>query len=352
MSFVMDYFGTLKTGEDVHKYTLTNQNGVSATFIDLGAVWVAMEVPDRKGNMADVVLGYDTLEDYLLNPPHFGAPIGRNANRIGGAAFTLNGTQYQLTANNGPNNLHSGPDLYHSRIWDAEVEETGLGSRITFFLESPDKDQGYPGNASIRVRYTLTGDDSLMIEYQMTSDADTIANLTNHAYFNLAGHDAGTILDQQVWINADFFTPADEQSIPTGEIRNVKGTAMDFTAMKPIGQDIDSDYEAVRFGNGFDHNWVLKTPAGESELCAKAWDPKSGRAMEVYTDLPGMQFYTGNFLNEDLPGKGGAAYPRRSGYCFETQYYPNAINMPDFPSPVLKAGETFQSTTTYKFMAE
>lgn len=349
MAYRKEIWGTTAAGEEVSLYTLENENGVSASFTDLGGTWVSMNVPDKDGKMVDVVLGYDSVAAYEKNPPHFGAPIGRNANRIAGAKFTLNGREYKLAANDGPNNLHSAPDLYHKRVWETTVEETDLGTRISFSLSSPDGDQGYPGNADITVSYTLTPDNSLALSYHMVSDADTVANFTNHSYFNLNGHDSGIATDQKVWIDADTFTMADAVSIPTGEIVPIAGTPMDFTVMKEIGRDISEDYEALVLGKGYDHNWILNHAPGEVSLCAAAESEKSKIRMEVYTDLPGIQFYTGNFLTDELPGKGGAVYNWRHGYCFETQYYPNSINMPQFPSPVLKAGEEYNTTTIYKF---
>ena len=352
MAIAKETFGCMQDGREVYKYTLTNKNGVSASFITLGGVWVSMMVPDRDGKLADVVLGYDDLESYRKNPPHFGAPIGRNANRIGGAVITLGGKDYKLEANNGPNNLHSGPDFYHDRLWDCAALESAEGSRLDFSLESPDGDQGYPGNARITVSYTLKGDNSLELEYRMVSDAETVANFTNHSYFNLAGHDSGDVMKQEVWLNATKYTPADAVSIPTGEIVPVAGTPMDFTEMKPIGRDIGEDFEALILGKGYDHNWVLDHPAGELSLAAKAYDPASGRVMETYTDLPGIQFYTANFLNGELPGKGGATYGPRNAFCFETQYYPDAVHKPQFPSPVLKAGEEYHTVTVYRFLTK
>lgn len=343
-------FGKAADGTTVFLYTLTNENGITASFTDLGAIWVSMVVPDRNGVMADVVQGYDTAEAYIGNSAHFGAPIGRNANRIGNASFTLNGEIYTLAQNDGKNNLHSGPNLYHDRVWEVQTEEDELGSQIQFSLFSPDGDQGYPGNAEIHVTYTLTPDNAVMIAYGMTTDADTIANFTNHSYFNLRGHDAGDIESQQVQILADAFTPADAGSIPTGEIRPVEGTPMDFRQMKPIGQDIDAEDEQMILGRGFDHNWVLNR-GEELFLAAKAYDEQSGRMMEVYTELPGMQFYTANFLNGEK-GKNGAIYKRRSSYCFETQYFPDAINKPQFVSPVLKAGDEYHTMTVYQFLVK
>lgn len=350
MAVAKEGFGKMPDKTEVYKYTLTNRNGVSASFITLGGVWVSMVVPDKDGRMADVVLGYDDLESYRRNPAHLGAPIGRNANRIGGAVITIGGRDYKLAANDGPNNLHSGPDLYHSRVWDCKAFETEKGSRLDFFLESPDGDQGYPGNARITVSYTLTDDNSLVLDYHMVSDKDTVANFTNHSYFNLAGHDSGDVMEQQVWLNASRYTPADQQSIPTGDIAPVAGTPMDFTVMKPIGRDIEADYEALIFGHGYDHNWVLDHKPGELALAARAMDPASGRVLEAYTDLPGMQFYTANFLKDEIAGKGGAHYGRRHAFCFETQYYPDAVHKPQFDSPVLKAGEAYKTTTVYKFL--
>lgn len=355
MAINVERFGETRKGQQADKYTLTNEHGVSASFTNLGGTWISMLVPDKNGKMADVVLGYDNLESYLKNPAHFGAIIGRNANRIGGAGFTLNGENYVLAENDGKNNLHSGPDFYHGRIWEVELDESSLGSRISFSLFSPDGDQGFPGNAQITVSYTLTQDDAVIIDYHMISDADTVANFTNHSYFNLAGHDQGDVLSHQVWIDADYFTPADAGSIPVGTLMPVKGTPMDFTVKKEIGMEIGTDFEALLLGKGYDHNWVLNhcTP-GETALCAKAWDPASGRCMEVYTDLPGIQFYTGNFLKREVvgPGKDGAAYDARNAFCFETQYYPDAVNKPSFPSPVLRAGEEYKTTTIYRFTQE
>lgn len=343
-------FGTMKDKTEVYRYTLTNENGVMASFTDLGAIWLTMAVPDRNGKLADVVLGYDSVESCMEGPGHFGEPVGRSANRIGNAVFTLHGKSYPLAKNSGRHNLHSGPNYYRNRVWDTEVTETELGTQLAFSLFSPDGDQGYPGNANITVTYTLTPDNSLKIDYHMVADADTIANFTNHAYFNLAGHQSGSAMKQQVWMDADYFTIADETSIPTGELVPVKGTPMDFTVMKPLGQDIDAEYQPLIYGKGYDHNWVLNHPFGELELSAKAVDEVSGRCMEVYTDLPGIQLYTGNSMGSDYLGKEKTVYHPRDGYCFETQYYPDAVNKPQFPSPVLKAGDEYQTTTIYKFL--
>ncbi|MCI8268103.1 MAG: galactose mutarotase [Lachnospiraceae bacterium] len=351
MGWKKEVFGTLENGAQADKYTLTNDNGLTAVFTNLGGIWLSMIVPDKAGNMGDILLGRDTMDGCLTLSGHLGEIVGRNANRIGDATFTLNGITYALGINSaGRNNLHSGPDYYRNRLWDARVEEIEEGTRLTFSLFSPDGDQGYPGNAEIAVSYTLTKDNGLRLDYRMKADADTVANFTNHAYFNLAGHDSGDVLQQKVWIDADYFTITDKDSIPTGEFVPVKGTPMDFTQLKAIGQDIDSDYEPLIFAKGYDHNWVLKHPPGELALSLKAVDENSGRVMEVYTDLPGVQFYTGNML--DGMGKNGVEYQARQGYCFETQYYPDAVNKPQFPSPFLKAGEEYRTTTIYKFIVQ
>lgn len=352
MAWKKEVFGTLPDGRQADKYTLTNENGVSAAFTSLGGIWLEMTVPDRDGKLEDVVLGYDSVEKCQNLSGHLGEIVGRNANRIGNAAFTLNGVTCQLAVNSGGrNNLHSGPDYYRDRIWDVELKESGKGTTIAFSLESPDGDQGYPGNARITVSYTLTPDNSLRLDYHMTADQDTIANMTNHAYFNLAGHGAGEIGRQQVWMDADAYTPGDETSVPTGEIAPVKGTPMDFTEMKAIGQEIDADFEQLKLAGGYDHNWVLNHPAGKLSLSARVYDPGTGRWMEVYTDLPGVQFYTANGLKE-CQGKKGVTYRPRGGYCFETQYFPDAINKPQFASPVLRAGEEYKTTTVYRFTVQ
>ncbi|MCI8577190.1 MAG: galactose mutarotase [Lachnospiraceae bacterium] len=352
MAWKKEVFGTLPDGRQADKYTLTNKNGVSAAFTSLGGIWLGMIVPDRNGQMEDVVLGFDSVEKCLSLSGHLGEIVGRNANRIGNGAFTLNGVTYKLAINSaGRNNLHSGPDFYRNRIWDVELKESGDGTAIEFSLFSPDGDQGYPGNARIRVSYTLTEDNSLRLDYHMVSDKDTIANMTNHVYFNLAGHGAGHIGEQVVWIDADAYTPGDETSVPTGEVASVKGTPLDFTQAKAIGRDIDADFGQLNIAGGYDHNWVLNHPAGKLSLSAKIYDPGTGRRMEVWTDLPGVQFYTANGLKE-CQGKDGAVYQRRGAYCFETQYFPDAVNKPQFASPVLREGEEYKTTTIYRFTVE
>lgn len=346
-----EQFGITAKGETAHKYTLTNTSGCRLVVSDFGALLLELHVPDRQGTLADVVLGYDNLADYEENPQSIGATVGRHANRIQGASFTLHGKTYELAHNDHNNNLHSNPDSYFKRMWQAEdVEDTELGQSITFTLFSPDGDQGFPGNVHVAVTYTLTEENEVMIHYEAETDEDTIVNLTNHSYFNLAGHDGPSIENHIAWINASFYTVADSESIPTGEIAPVEGTPMDFRTPKPIGQDINSDFVQIQYGIGYDHNWVLDNH-GEMGLVASLYDTASGRKMEVYTDLPGMQFYAGNFL-DNIAGKGGAVYGKRTGVCYETQYFPDAIHHPNFPSPVLKAGEIYDTTTVYKFGTE
>ena len=299
-------FGKTKDGKIVNLYTLTNKNGVSASFTDLGGTWVSMSVPDKDGNFKDVCLGFDSVAGYENNKPHFGAIIGRYANRIAKGRFVLDGKEFQLSLNNCTNSLHSGPNYWHDRIWGGGGGE----------------------------------------------DKKTAVNLTNHNYFNLEGEDSGNIYDQEVEIYADSFLPCDKNSIPTGEIRKVENTPMDFRKYRRIGDGIDSDYEATVQGGGYDHNWIVNNYDGNLRLIAKARDNISKRVMEVYTDLPGVQFYTGNFLNSDLMGKNGVYYKKRSGYCFETQFFPNAVNMPKFVQPVVDELEEFISETVYKFSVE
>ncbi len=327
-------------------FTFENKNGMVMEVTDLGATLCVLMVPDKDGNPVDVVLGYDSPTDYPgLSNTGFGATIGRNGNRIGKATFTLNGEIYKLDKNNKGNNLHSGLDYYHHRMWN--VKGTTENS-ITFSLHSPDGDQGFPGALDMDVTYTLTDENALRIDYYGVSDEDTIVNMTNHSYFNLNGHASGNILEQELWVDADAFTPTDVDLIPTGEIRLVEGTPMDFRVKKPIGRDIDADYEAIQFGGGYDHNWCLNND-GKFAKVIECSSGVSGITMEVYTDLPGVQIYSGNFLVEEL-GKQGIVYKHRQGICFETQMYPDAIHHDNFPSPVVKKGEEYRTTTVYKFV--
>lgn len=333
-------------GDKAALYTFENANGAVMEVSDFGATLVSLIIPDKDGKLLDVVLGYDNPKQYE-GPAgtFFGATVGRNANRIGNAEFTLNGKEYKLDKNNGENNLHSGLDFQSFRVWD--VKETTENS-ITFALSSPDGDQGYPGALYIEVKYTLTEDNAVEIEYYGVPEEDTIINYTNHSYFNLNGHESGDVLAHEIWVDADAFTRADAASIPTGEITPVEGTPMDFRTAKLIGKEIDADYEATIFGAGYDHNWCLNNN-GEFAKVAELYSDVSGIRMEVYTDLPGVQVYTGNFINNET-GKGGVVYQRRQGVCFETQYYPDAIHHDNFQSPVFKKGEKYITKTVYKFL--
>lgn len=344
MSVQAKQFGTTKNGEEVTLYTLENKNGMKAEFIDYGAIIVSLFVPDQDGKLDDVVLGFDDVAGYEANGCFFGALIGRHGNRIGGAAFELNGVTYELEKNDGENNLHGGTPGYHKVMYQVETSDDS----VTFFRTSPDMEQGYPGNLDLRVTYTLTDDNELKITYTAKSDQDTLCNMTNHSYFNLKGHDGGEITDHNVWIKANGFTETSDDLIPNGNIVDVTGTPMDFRTKKAIGDDIGADYRPLVIAGGYDHNYALDKKPGEVEKVAELSEDRSGRTMEVYTDLPGMQLYTGNFIEKEN-GKGGTVYTKRNGVCFETQFFPNSIHVPSFDSCVLKAGETFTSTTIYRF---
>lgn len=333
-------FGTMDDGRTVCAYKL-RLGAFSAEVTDLGATLISLIVPDSKGNLADVVLGYDTPEAYLTNGGYVGATVGRNANRIKNACFVLNGKTWALEDNENGNNLHSGFSGYDRRLWDVEAHTE---SSITFRLESPHGDQGFPGAAVVHVTYTLEVPGTLAITYCGVSNRDTVFNMTNHTYFNLAGHEqTGKAMAQTLSMPARFFTPADDQSIPTGEKRSVAGTPMDFRLPKALGEDIGQDYEPLKLQGGYDHNFeVFCNP------CAILRDPDSGRTMSVHTDCPGIQLYTANFL-ENVEGKGGVRYGKRTAVCLETQFFPNAINTPEWVQPVTKAGEVYTSTTRYKF---
>jgi aldose 1-epimerase len=341
----MQTFGTLPSGEDVPIYTLRNAHGVEARISAYGATLVSLRVPDRDGNLADVILGFDSLEGYLGDHPYFGAVVGRYGNRIASGKFTLDGQEYTLATNNGANSLHGGNRGFDKVLWTGGME----GDRLTLTYVSPDGEEGYPGTLTATVIYSLTEDNALQIDYEATSDQPTVVNLTNHAYFNLADAGASTILDHQMMLNADAFTPVDEGLIPTGEIRPVEGTPFDFREPTAIGARIDADDEQIRFGGGYDHNFVLNRTTEGLALAARVYEPTTGREMEVVTTEPGVQFYTGNFLDGTITGKGGVIYQHRSGFCLETQHYPDSPNQTDFPSTVLRPGATYQSTTLYRF---
>lgn len=336
--------GTTKDGQEAQIYVLKNAQGSEAYVSDYGATLVSLFVEDKEGKFRDVVLGYDDVAGYENGDCHFGGTVGRVANRIGKAQFVLNGKTYHLSQNDNHNSLHGGRDYMNKRMWETEKISD---QEITFRLYSPDGDQGYPGAVEIRVTYTLTEDNELKIHYNAVPEADTLLNMTNHSYFNLNGHDSGSAIGQKAVICAQAFTKADAESIPTGEICPVEGTPMDFRTEKVIESEIGADYEPLIFGKGYDHNWVLD---GEGfRKVAKLSSAESGIQMEVYTDLPGMQFYTGNFIDNER-GKGGNIYGKCQGVCFETQYFPDAVNKDNFESPVTKAGEVYDTTTVYRFI--
>ena len=344
-------FGKTAEGENVDLYTLRNTRGAEAKITNYGGIVVSLKVPDRAGKFDDVVLGFNDLDSYLKGHPYFGAIIGRYGNRIAKGRFTLNGVEYKLAVNDGENHLHGGIKAFDKVVWTGSENRTKAGAAVVLTYRSKDGEEGYPGNLDVRVVYTLTNNNELRIDYSATTDKDTVINLTHHSYFNLAGEGSGDILNHRVTINANRFVPTDAGSIPTGELRNVKGTPFDFLTSHAIGERINQDEEQVKFGKGYDHTWVINGRAGTLRLAAQADESTSGRQMQVWTTEPGVQFYTGNFLDGTLTGKSGKLYPHRSGFCLETQHYPDSPNQPSFPTTTLKKGATYKSTTIYKFMA-
>jgi len=340
-------FGKMPDGRAVSIFTVTNPNGLRLKMTDYGATVVSLEVPDKNGKLADVTLGLPTLEGYLKQTTFFGATIGRFGNRIAKGKFTLNGKEYTLPINNAPNHLHGGPNGFDHQLWAAKEIEKPDAAGVEFTYVSKDGEAGYPGTLTVTATYLLTKDNELKIDYSATTDKDTVLNLTNHTYWNLAGAGSGTILDQQMMIAADKYLPVDDTLIPTGKMADVKGTPLDFTSSKTIGPGVAEIKK--QGGRGFDHCYVLRSQNHKLALAAKAKDPVSGRVMEVWTDQPGIQFYTGNFL-DGSPTSGG--FPQHSAFCLETQHYPDSPNQPTFPSTVLKPGQTFKSTTVYKFGVE
>jgi len=339
-------FGKTEDGQQTDLYILTNKNGMEAAITNYGGTVVFLKVPDRNGKFEDVVLGYDKLDDYAAGKAYFGAIIGRYANRIAHAKFTLDGATYTLAKNDGENHLHGG---FNKRVWTAKDASSGSGQALELTYLSKDGEEGFPGNLSVTVVYTLTDQNELKIDYSATTDKDTVLNLTNHCYFNLAGQGNGDIVQHQLMIRADRFTSVDASLIPTGELRSVKGTPFDFTNATVIGARIDQDDPQLKLGRGYDHNWVLNSgTAGSLSLAAQAYEPRSGRVLEVWTTEPGLQFYTGNFL-DGIRGKAGKVYNRRYAFCLETQHFPDSPNHPDFPSTVLKPGQRYRSTSVYKF---
>jgi aldose 1-epimerase len=339
-------FGKTPEGQEVHRFLLTNKNGLTAKVMTYGAILTELNVPDRSGKLADVVLGFDNLEGYLAGHPYFGATTGRVANRIARGKFTLEGKEYALATNNGPNHLHGGDKGLDKRVWTAEEVKSEAGPGVGFSYRSPDGEEGYPGNLDIQVTYVLTDQNELKIDYQATTDKATPVNLTNHSYFNLAGAGDGDILGHELMIAADRYTPVDATSIPTGEILAVKGTPMDFTQPMAIGARIG---QLTGEPGGYDHNYVLNGQNGSLALAARVYDPKSGRVLEISTTEPGIQLYTGNYLDGKLTGKGGKVYKKRYGLCLEAQHYPDSVHHPHFASIILKPGATYKQTTVHKF---
>lgn len=342
-------FGQTAEGEKVDLYTLTNPNGMEAAISTYGGIVVSLKTPDRSGKLGDVVLGFDDLKGYLGTSPYFGALVGRYGNRIAKGKFSLDGVEYTLAKNNGENSLHGGLRGFDKRVWTAkEVSPESL--ELSYF--SKDGEEGYPGNLSATVTYTLTDSNELKIDYSATTDKDTVLNLTNHSYFNLAGEGEGDILGEMVMINADRFTPTDSGLIPTGELRSVEGTPFDFRKPHAIGERINSTDEQIVMAKGYDQNFVLNRAGNGLELAARVTDPKTGRVMEVLTTQPGLQFYSSNFLDGTIHGKGGKVYGPRAAFCMETQHFPDSPNHPSFPSTELKPGERYQTTTMYRFLTD
>jgi aldose 1-epimerase len=345
-------FGT-HDGRPITLYTLTNSHGVEIRAMNYGGIIVSIRVPDRKGQLGDIVLGHEVLDDYIPNPPYIGAIVGRYANRIANGTFRLDGKTYTLPKNDGPNTLHGGVDkTFNKVVWDGEALKGKTG--VAFSYLSKDGDDGFPGNLKVKVTYTLTDNNELVIDYEATTDKATPINLSQHSYFNLAGEGKGDILNHEILINADRFTPVDKNLIPTGELRPVKGTPMDFTTSTRVGARIGDNYDQLVLGHGYDHNWVLNRKSDEKGLvlAARVYEPTSGRVMEVSTTQPGVQFYTGNFLDGTVTGKQGHVYKYRYGLCLETQHFPDSPNHPDFPSAILKPGQTFHEKTVFKFSAK
>lgn len=352
MKVTKEAWGKTDDGAPVDLFTLKNSAGMEARITNYGGILVSLKVPNASGKVEDVVLGFDNLSDYLKGHPFFGALVGRYGNRIAKGKFTLNGKEYTLAVNNGPNALHGGLKGFDKAVWKAKELETKDGPALELTYLSKDGEEGYPGNLNVKVVYTLTNKNELKIDYSAATDKDTVLNLTHHTYFNLLGAGTRDILSHMMTINADRFTPVDKDLIPTGELRSVKNTPLDFTKPVVIGARIDQDDEQLRFGKGYDHNWVLNGGGGNLALAARVTEPTSGRTMEVYTTEPGIQFYAGNFLDGTNVGKGGKVYKHRFGLCLETQHFPDSPNHPDFPTTVLKPGQELKSTTIYRFLAK
>jgi aldose 1-epimerase len=347
-------FGTTQAGESVEVFTLTNANGMEVRVINYGGIILSLRVPDREGNLADVTTGFNSLEPYLEDHPYFGAIIGRYGNRIAGGRFTLDGREYRLATNNGPNHLHGGDRGFDAVVWGAEPFQNDDGVGLVFTYTSPDGEEGYPGTLDVQVTYTLNDDNELIFDYLATTDQPTPVNLTQHAYWNLAGDGEGDILGHELTLNASRFTPVDSTLIPTGELRSVEGTPFDFREATAIGARIENQDDQLRHGGGYDHNWVLDRSEGDAGpvLAARLAEPRSGRVLEVFTTEPGIQFYSGNFLDGSLTGKGGVVYEHRTSLALETQHFPDSPNQPAFPSTILHPGEEYRSRSVYRFTVD
>lgn len=352
MSVEKESFGKTADGKAIDIYTFQNKNGMKAKITNFGATVTELWVPDKNGKSIDVVLGYKDLAGYENDNCYFGVTVGRYANRIGKAKFSLNGTEYKLKPNDGPNMLHGGKIGFNKAIWQVEPQSKKGTSTITLSYLSKDGENDFPGNLKVKVTFTLTNSNELKIDYLATTDKTTVINLTNHSYFNLAGPGTGDILDHVVMINANTFTPVDSTLITTGEMRKVAGTPFDFLKPTRIGERIDNNYDQLKLGRGYDHNWVLNKNGKRLSLAAKVIEPKSGRIMEVLTTEPGVQLYTGNFLDGSVTGKDAKVYKHRYGFCLETQHYPDSPNKPEFPTVKLEKGQKYKTTTIYKFSTE
>ncbi|HTY89355.1 MAG TPA: aldose epimerase family protein [Candidatus Acidoferrum sp.] len=359
-TITVDTFGHMPAGTPIEIYTLRNSRGMTARILTYGGIVQTLKVPDKNGNLDDVVLGYDNLEGYLTNSPYFGALIGRYGNRIGGAKFKLDGNLYTLATNNGPNSLHGGIQGFDKVVWKAKPLLTPDGPALELTYVSKDGEEGFPGTLKVKAVYTLTENNELHLDFTAATDRPTVCNLTHHSYFNLRGQGNGDILGHEVYINADKFTPVDKDLIPTGELKPVEGTPFDFRKPTAIGARINDPDQQLKYGPGYDHNWVINKPLDKDgkpildkfSLQARVYEPTSGRVMEVWSSEPGLQFYAGNFLDGSIVGKEGKAYPHRSGFCMEPQHYPDSPNKPMFPSVVLRPGETYQTTIVYRFSTQ
>lgn len=354
MGIIETSFGSLEDGRKVALYELKNANGVAVKISSYGGIITSVKAPDKAGKVEELVLGFDELSGYTSaayqqEGPYFGAIIGRFGNRIAEGKFTLDGREYSLAKNNGPNHLHGGLKGFDKVLWEAEPFKTADEAVLRLRYVSPDGEEGYPGTLTVEVAYRLDNDNELKIEYTATTDKATVLNLTSHAYFNLSGNIKRDILAHQLQLNAEAFVPIGEDLIPTGDLQNVSGTPFDFKEPRTIGAQIEADHQQLSNARGYDHTWVLAEVAGKRKLAATVYEPDSGRCMEVFTTEPGVQFYTGNFLSGKLSGRGGVVYQQRYGLCLETQHFPDSPNQPQFPSTELRPGETYRSQSSYRF---